>query len=42
LCEKLITATDENLGGYKGKMVKVSDGNVMGTMDAFTKVELIK
>jgi hypothetical protein len=51
LCDKLIEATDENLGGYKGKKVKVTvgkgnqtdaAGNIMGTMDAFIKIELIK
>jgi small nuclear ribonucleoprotein (snRNP)-like protein len=51
LCDKLIEATDENLGGYKGKKVKVvvgkgnqtdAAGNIMGTMDAFIKIELIK
>jgi hypothetical protein len=51
LCETFATATDDNLAGYKGKMVKVSVGkgnqvdgaeNVMGVMDAFLTIELIK
>lgn len=51
LCETLMTATGANLGGYKGKKVKVSvgtgkqvdgSGTVMGTMDAFVKIKLIK
>lgn len=51
ICEKLMTAADDKLGGYKGKKVKVTvstgqqvDGNgtVMGTMEAFIKIELIK
>jgi hypothetical protein len=51
LCEKLMMATDNNLGGYKGKKVRVTvdtgnqvdgSGRVMGTMDAFVKIQLIK
>lgn len=51
LCEKLMTATGDNLGGYKGKKVKVTvstgqqvdgSGTVMGTMDAFVKIQLLK
>lgn len=52
ICEKLMTAQeDKKLGGYKGKKVKVTvgtgnqvDGNgtVMGTMDAFIKIQLLK
>ena len=51
LCDKLIEATDENLGGYKGKKVKAvvgkgnqtdAAGNITGTMDAFIKIQLIK
>lgn len=51
LCEKLMTATGDNLGGYKGKKVKVSvvqgkqvdgSGTVMDTMDEFVNIKLIK
>lgn len=52
ICEKLMTVQeDKKLGGYKGKKVKVTvgigdqvDGNgtVMGTMDAFIKIQLLK
>ncbi|WP_394754865.1 hypothetical protein [Crenothrix sp.] len=51
LCEKLMMATGNNLGGYKGKKVRVivgtgnqidGSGRVMGTMDAFVKIQLIK
>lgn len=51
LCEKLMTATGDNLGGYKGKKVKVvvgtgqqldGSGTVMGTMDSFVKIQLLK
>lgn len=51
LCEKIMTATGDNLGGYKGKKVKVTvgtgqqvdgSGTVMGTMDAFVKIQLLK
>lgn len=51
LCEKLMMATGNNLGGYKGKKVRVTiatgkqvdgSGRVMGTMDAFVKIHLIK
>jgi hypothetical protein len=51
VCEKLMMASDEKLGSYKGKKVKVSvgignqvdgSGTVMDTMDAFTKIQLLK
>ena len=51
LCEKLMTASGDNLGGYKGKKVKVTigqgkqldgSGTVMDTMDEFVKIQLIK
>lgn len=51
LCEKLMMVTDENLGGYKGKKAKVTvgigqqlddSGQIMGEMEAFTKIELLK
>lgn len=51
ICEKLVASNDENLNGYKGKKVKVTvsqgkqfdnAGNVMGTMDAFVKIEFVK
>lgn len=51
LCEKLMIATGDNLGGYKGKRVKVTvgkgkqvdgSGQVMGVMDAFVKIQLLK
>lgn len=51
LCEKLMMATDDKLGGYKGKKVKVTvgtgqqvdgSGTVMGTMDEFVKIQLLK
>lgn len=51
LCEKLMTATGDNLGGYKGKKVKVTvgqgkqvdgSGTLIDTMDEFVKIQLIK
>lgn len=52
VCEKIMTNVDDPyLAGYKRKLVKVTigqgkqfdgAGNVMGTMDAFKKIELLK
>ena len=51
LCEKLMTASGDNLSGYKGKKVRVTvdtgkqvdgSGTVMATMDAFVKIQLLK
>lgn len=51
LCQKLIAATDDKLGGYKGKKVRVTvgtgkqmdgSGQVMGVMEAFVKIRLVK
>ncbi len=52
LCEKMMESQDDpNLAGYKGKRVKVTigqgqqfdgAGNVMGTMDAFKNIQLMK
>jgi hypothetical protein len=51
VCEKMMDNIDDpNLGGYKRKLVKVvigqgqqfdSAGNVMGTMDAFKKIDIL-
>lgn len=51
LCEEFMMAADENLGGYKGKKVRVTlgtgqqvdgSGQIMGAMEAFTQIELLK
>ena len=52
LCEKMMESQDDpNLAGYKGKRVKVTisqgqqfdgAGNVMGTMDAFKKIQVME
>jgi hypothetical protein len=51
LCEKLMLATDDKLGGYKGKKVRATvgtgkqvdgSGQVMGVMEAFIKIRLVK
>lgn len=50
-CEKMMMGMDSDFGGYKGKKVKVSvakdkqydgAGTVMGEMEAFKKIELLK
>jgi hypothetical protein len=51
LCEKLMLAADDTLGGYKGRKVRVTvgtgkqvdgSGQVMGVMEAFVKIQLLK
>jgi hypothetical protein len=51
VCDKFAEANDANLAGYKGKTVKVTIGkgnqvdganNIMGVMDAFTTLQVIK